>query len=99
MAYFTSKNGGKCCFWCGKLVTDGSKESGWTGLGPDWMDDGDFGCGGSPITGEDGCGGHMTIEEIKEIIRIVELEECGQEILTRMRANLYVRDRLLGVGR
>lgn len=35
MGHRTSKNGGKCCFWCGQLVTDGSKESGWRGPGPD----------------------------------------------------------------
>jgi hypothetical protein len=62
------------------------------------MDKWDFGCDKNPISNEDGVGGHMTMEEIKEIIRVVELEECGREVLARMRANLYVRDRLMGVG-
>lgn len=36
------------CDYCGLMVTDGREESGWTGEGPDWMADGDFGCDASP---------------------------------------------------
>lgn len=47
------------CLWCGQDLVDGREESGYTGKGPDWMtEDGDFGCGDSPDTGDDGTGGH-----------------------------------------
>lgn len=53
------------CLFCGEYVTDGSKESGWTGLTPDWMADGDFGCDCNPISGEDGVGGHLTLYDVE----------------------------------
>jgi len=62
------------CFFCRQDITDGAKESGWTGLGPDWMVDGDFGCDKNPITGEEGCGGHMTREEAMEILTLAQLD-------------------------
>ena len=46
------------CLWCERRLTDGRVESGFTGVGPDWMDDGDFGCDESPDTGPDGAGSH-----------------------------------------
>lgn len=52
------------CLWCGETITDGSEESGYTGPGPDWMDDGDFGCGGSPLNDEEGTGGHQTLADV-----------------------------------
>lgn len=87
------------CIWCGMAITNGAAVSGWTNPGPDWMVDGDFGCGESPVTDDDGMGGHMTTEEAREIVRLVETEECGRGILARMRINLYVTPRLLGNGK
>lgn len=47
------------CLYCGEIVVDGAEESGFTGIGPDWMTkDGDFGCGASPETTEEGVGSH-----------------------------------------
>ena len=45
------------CVWCGEYVTDQRAESGANFH--DWGVDGDFGCDRNPITGDDGCGGHM----------------------------------------
>lgn len=62
------------CYWCGETIVDGRDVSGYTGTGHDWATlwtnaDGeeypaDFGCEYSPLTGEDGTGGHNTKEEI-----------------------------------
>lgn len=52
------------CLWCGEWVTDGSEESGYTGEGPDWMIEGDFGCIDSPLNCEEGTGGHQTREDV-----------------------------------
>ena len=49
------------CLFCKEWVTDGREVSGYTGLGPDWMLDGDFGCDYNPITCEEGCGPHWTL--------------------------------------
>lgn len=56
------------CLWCGEWVTDGSEESGYTGDGPDWMDDGDFGCSDSPLNTDEGTGGHQTREDVARAI-------------------------------
>ena len=61
------------CYWCKQEITDGKEESGYTGVGPDWMVDGDFGCDANPCTNEDGCGGHRTKAEALEIYRRAEL--------------------------
>lgn len=53
------------CVWCGEYVTDGCEVSGYTGMGYDWMDDGDFGCSGSPLNNEEGTGGHVSITELR----------------------------------
>lgn len=51
------------CLWCRQGLVDGKEESGFTGEGPDYMlPDGDFGCGDSPDTGEDGTGSHTPDE-------------------------------------
>lgn len=56
------------CIWCKRRLTDGRLESGWTGTGPDWMDDGDFGCGESPNTGEDGTGRHIGRASLRALL-------------------------------
>ena len=56
------------CIWCKRRLTDGREESGWIGDGPDWMDNGDFGCGDSPITNEDGTGRHIGRSSLRDLL-------------------------------
>lgn len=58
------------CMWCGQDLEDGREVSGWTGEGPDWMVDGDFGCDESPIHNEGGevQGNHHTIGQVIEAL-------------------------------
>ena len=70
---------GETCLFCGRWVTDGRKESGYTGLGPDWCDDGDFGCGGNPITCEEGTGGHWTLHDATGLYLAAEFD-CAWRI-------------------
>ena len=76
------------CIFCRQDITDGAEESGFNGTGPDWADNGDFGCAENPCTNEDGRGGHRTWTEVREILRLVELGEVSA-IEDTMRANLY----------
>ena len=46
------------CLWCGLTLTDGRIGSGFTGKGPDWCANGDYGCDASPDSGEDGFASH-----------------------------------------
>jgi len=63
------------CFWCKQAIVDGRQVSGYTGKSEDWatMDDSgdpfDFGCDAHPISGEDGCGPHETIGQVKLIVK------------------------------
>lgn len=62
------------CLWCGERLVNGANLSGYV-KGPDYMTpDGDFGCGESPDTQEDGTGGH-TPDEVPtqdgHVVRIV----------------------------
>lgn len=56
------------CIWCKRRLTDGRLESGWIGEGPDWMDDGDFGCDCSPTTSEDGVGRHIGRSSLRDLL-------------------------------
>lgn len=60
------------CLWCGAFLTDGCEGSGYTGLGPDWMDDGDYGCGDSPLSSDEGVGPHQTREDVAREVRALE---------------------------
>ena len=61
------------CIWCNQEIVDGRKVSGYTGEHSDWatIDDddkpSDFGCDSNPITNEDGCGSHATMEDLTRI--------------------------------
>ena len=47
------------CLWCGRWVETGRRMSGATNpMDPAWQDEGDFGCDLSPMTNEEGTGGH-----------------------------------------
>jgi hypothetical protein len=74
------------CLWCAERIRDGRDESGYTGDGADWMtDDGDFGCGDSPDSGEDGTGGHTSNELTTDdghVVRVT-LDPSGHHIRTR----------------
>lgn len=59
------------CVWCGEYLTDGAEESGYTGVGPDWCADGDYGCTYSPETTDDGVGSHRTREDLARIYVLV----------------------------
>ena len=49
------------CLWCGQELVDGRVEAGSAGVGPLYMTrDGDYGCGDSPDTTQDGCGRHTS---------------------------------------
>ena len=56
------------CHWCDQYLVDGKEESGYTGPGPDWCADGDYGCDQSPETTEEGVGPHMTLEDVRRTI-------------------------------
>lgn len=60
------------CLFCNRYVEDGREESGYTGNGTDWMDDGDFGCSDNPINSEDGTGGHWTLWDFKGLLLAAE---------------------------
>lgn len=81
-----AKYPGDYCLWCGEWLTDGADVSGYTGTGPDWMIDGDFGCDSHPLTGEDGTGPHETREEVAAIDRL--FHEAGMAFES-WRHNLY----------
>ena len=93
------------CLFCGLAVVDGREESGFTGEGPDWMVDGDFGCDESPETlppgdtpaddeGADvGTGSHAVTEE--EARRAESSDQAAHvaEVLERRRlSRKRVRD-------
>ena len=46
------------CQFCGRTITFDIVEGGGV---PDWGDNGDYGCGSSPETTEEGCGGHLPL--------------------------------------
>lgn len=54
------------CAFCDEWVVDGRKDSGYTGLGTDWMTpDGDYGCDSNPISDpEQGVGSHKTMYDL-----------------------------------
>jgi hypothetical protein len=71
------------CLWCGETVTDGTEVSGWTGEGPDWMDDGDFGCAGSPLNTEEGTGGHQVLADVAfDVWELNERREADVRAMT-----------------
>lgn len=62
----TPKHAPGPCIWCGQWVEDGREISGATDPNdPAWHDDGDFGCEGNPLTGDDGVGGHARISDVR----------------------------------
>lgn len=77
------------CAFCGMEVVDGREESGWTGIGPDWMVNGDFGCGDNPINDDEGTGGHRTEEELRTLYILAETEESFTGIWDVVRRRLY----------
>lgn len=86
MTTTTKKRTGICVF-CRKHLVDGREESGFTGVGPDWMTpDGDFGCDRAPETGEEGVGSHRILEEVREVYRIIAERE---DPFRAMRWSLY----------
>jgi hypothetical protein len=47
------------CIWCGQWVESGREAAGCTNpFDPAWHVDGDYGCGDSPETNDDGTGDH-----------------------------------------
>lgn len=79
------------CVFCKQELVDGAEESGWTGIGPDWMTpEGDFGCDSAPETNHEGVGGHRTEHELREVYRLVSLSE--NKVFYDMRENLYSGD-------
>ena len=56
------------CHWCDLWLEDGRKESGYTGPGPDWCAEGDYGCDESPETTDECVGPHMTLADVRRVI-------------------------------
>ena len=57
------------CLWCGCVVDwDPPADTSDPRQVGDWNDDGDFGCGESPDTGEDGTGGHVTRDDVRAML-------------------------------
>ncbi len=50
------------CLFCQQRLIDGREDSGYTGLGTDWMTaDGYYGCDYNPTNSEEGVGQHWTL--------------------------------------
>lgn len=56
------------CIWCEQWITDDPAPA------PCWItEDGDTGCDNSPVTSDDGVGGHMSLADVREAVRRDEL--------------------------
>lgn len=75
------------CAFCGANLYDAREESGFTGVGPDWCAEGDYGCEYNPCSNEEGCGGHRTPGEVRMLARLAELE--GFASFERVRDVMY----------
>jgi len=76
------------CAFCDHVIEDGHKESGFTGIGPDWMVDGDFGCDKNPLSGDDGVAQHATQAEVNEFLKLA-FQSPGFD--TQVRERLYAK--------
>jgi len=76
------------CIFCGEWVEDRSVESG----APEWAqpawatEDGDYGCDDNPITGPNGCGGHIRPHDTW--LTCAQLEYMGPQSTAELRAIL-----------